>query len=257
MKRILLHFPFLMFFALSLGAKAQDTAYCPLVEDGKRWTYENDNPIRPAQYNYVHSYYFEGDTVIDGNHCLKMYTENEGNGGKILYKGAFFEKDKKVYCIREGSKPSLIYDFDCKEGDEVTVEEGPLTVVRIFSEQNEGRTLRFYEMSPSKQQYPDADNFHFYWIEGVGCTQDFFGMTPWPGNYNSLSRCEVRGQELYQYNYTAIHDLSAPEMVNGQTSNGKWYDLSGRRIGDGQWKMDNGQLPRGVYIRDGRKVMVK
>ena len=56
---------------------------------------------------------------------------------------------------------------------------------------------------------------------------------------------------------TAIHDLSSPEMVNGQSSNGIWYDLSGRRIGDGQWKMDNGQLPRGVYIRDGKKVLVK
>ena len=56
---------------------------------------------------------------------------------------------------------------------------------------------------------------------------------------------------------TFIHDLSAPEMVNGQSSNGIWYDLTGRRIGDGQWKMDNGQLPRGVYIRDGKKVMVK
>ena len=56
---------------------------------------------------------------------------------------------------------------------------------------------------------------------------------------------------------TAIHDLSSPEMVNGQSSNGIWYDLSGRRIGDGQWKMENGQLPRGVYIRDGKKVLMK
>ena len=65
------------------------------------------------------------------------------------------------------------------------------------------------------------------------------------------------GEVLPLDSYTAIHDLSAPEMVNGQSSNGKWYDLSGRRIGDGQWKMDNGQLPRGVYIRDGKKVLVK
>ena len=56
---------------------------------------------------------------------------------------------------------------------------------------------------------------------------------------------------------TAIYDLAAPEMANSTSSNGKWYDLSGRRIGDGQWKMDNGQLPRGVYIRDGQKVLVK
>ena len=54
---------------------------------------------------------------------------------------------------------------------------------------------------------------------------------------------------------TAIYDRAAPEMVNGQTSNGKWYDLSGRQIGNGKWTMDN--VPRGVYVRDGKKVMVK
>ena len=50
---------------------------------------------------------------------------------------------------------------------------------------------------------------------------------------------------------TAIYDLAAPEMVNGQTSNGKWYDLSGRRISVPS------VLPKGVYIKDGKKVVVK
>ena len=56
---------------------------------------------------------------------------------------------------------------------------------------------------------------------------------------------------------TAIHDLSAPEMVNGQTSNGKWYDLSGRRLSVSPASSVRSVLPKGVYIKDGRKVMVK
>ena len=43
-----------------------------------------------------------------------------------------------------------------------------------------------------------------------------------------------------------IYDLSG-KVVNGKWSNGKW--------GDGKWK--EGNLPRGIYIKGGRKVFVK
>ena len=59
-------------------------------------------------------------------------------------------------------------------------------------------------------------------------------------------------------------------MDNGQWTmdNGAWYDLSGRKVYNGQWTMDrsalrdashlkNGQLPRGVYIHNGKKVVIK
>ena len=45
---------------------------------------------------------------------------------------------------------------------------------------------------------------------------------------------------------TAIHDLAAPEMANGQSSNGRVSVSSAGSV-----------LPKGVYIKDGRKVMVK
>ena len=56
---------------------------------------------------------------------------------------------------------------------------------------------------------------------------------------------------------TAIHDTPAQQIVNGKSLNGKCYDLSGRLINNGQWKMGNGKLPRGVYIKDGRKMVVR
>ena len=31
------------------------------------------------------------------------------------------------------------------------------------------------------------------------------------------------------------------------------FDLAGRQIGNGQWTMNNGQLPKGIYIENGRK----
>ncbi len=56
---------------------------------------------------------------------------------------------------------------------------------------------------------------------------------------------------------TAIHDLAAPEMVNGTSSDGQWYDLSGRRVSVSSASSVPSVLPKGVYIKDGRKVMVK
>ena len=104
-------------------------------------------------------------------------------------------------------------------------------------------------------------------ISDVFTHLDRYGNTTFIIKYYPL-RYDTRTKNLYlikklhihvtAYRETdAIHDLAAPKMVNGQSSNGIWYDLTGRRIGDGQWKMDNGQLPRGVYIRDGKKVLVK
>ena len=43
------------------------------------------------------------------------------------------------------------------------------------------------------------------------------------------------------------------EIVNGKSSNSKWYDLAGRKRVNG--KLSNGKLPKGIYIRDGKKIL--
>ena len=53
-----------------------------------------------------------------------------------------------------------------------------------------------------------------------------------------------------------------PDGIDGLTpkpsskdEGSEYYDLSGRRVSNGQWKMDNGQLPRGIYLQRGKKVI--
>ena len=43
---------------------------------------------------------------------------------------------------------------------------------------------------------------------------------------------------------------------NGKWANGSWYDLYGRKVADGQQATDEGQLKTGLYIRDGKKVLI-
>ncbi len=451
-------YSFLVIWLFGFNICAQET-YRPLVEDGKRWTYDDYLSLRPDVYNHYYWYFLEGDSTINGQVCKKMFSKNKDNDGAINYEGSLFEDERRVYVYRPTeTQAALLYDFSCQVGDTIETLRGRFKVEEIFWKMNEGRDLHYYDLIPIGD-LPDEEELHVLWIEGVGCTTDFFYMIPYPGNYRSLHACETDAGKIYQYtlklteegyhemgiegktwnyihhyedgggiheepysyivrgdtiigktackkvyriesgterfaftlqeigrsvlmkapgvdywtipydfgrtdvgrvfnwdseygrgrvywmlntidtisigahdfrrlvflqktiagstndtishiddnddvwhevwlegvgsilngienpiheeppisddytrflscyengkcifnaeNFTAIHDLAAPEMVNGKLSNGQWYDLSGRRIGDGQWAMDNGQLPRGVYIRDGKKVLVK
>lgn len=58
--------------------------------------------------------------------------------------------------------------------------------------------------------------------------------------------------QALSYVTAGIHEINVLP-VKGETV----YDLSGRRIDNGQWKMENGQLKRGIYVINGRKTIVK
>lgn len=49
--------------------------------------------------------------------------------------------------------------------------------------------------------------------------------------------------------------IEIPQTVNNKSSNGKWYDLSGRQIVNS--KSSNGKLNKGIYIKDGKKQIIK
>ena len=80
----------LMLAMMPLVSFAQD-GYRPLVEQGKKWTYHHDT----YQYVYDYHYTLEGDTVVAGKDCLKMYSENRYGDGERQYEGALFEENKK------------------------------------------------------------------------------------------------------------------------------------------------------------------
>ncbi|MBR6030860.1 MAG: SusF/SusE family outer membrane protein [Bacteroidaceae bacterium] len=72
---------------------------------------------------------------------------------------------------------------------------------------------------------------------------DVFRETVW---------AEYLGQEATDdgQQATAIHETTNRQLVNGKWLNGKCFDLSGRQI-------TNGKLPKGLYIKDGKKILVK
>lgn len=174
--------------------------YRPFIEEGKRWTYVR-TPDHPAYSPYFYEYYLEGDTVIGGQKCLKLFSENEYNDNKVIYKGSLYEEDKKVYAfLPEQGTADLLYDFGCEVDDEICVSEGRMLVTDIIQREYDGMTLRFYNLL-----WLSDDGMHnvdgCVWVEGIGGLIDFFQTVPTIGSSKWLYRCEVNGEALYRYEY--------------------------------------------------------
>lgn len=209
-----------LFTALSSFAQSD---YRPLVEQGKKWTFQNNT------YQNVYDYYYtlEGDTVVAGKNCQKMYSENKDNTGAVVYEGALYEENKKVYCFYpEKDETTLLYDFDCEAGD-----TKKSMVVKEIRTDTIATVVKRYIFEP----YLMSDNGEeFYvllgnvsWIESVGSEKDFFDMLPMAGNYNSLVACEVNGEFLFKLPPLPSSVIKPVErnFVNVNTV----YDLQGRR----------------------------
>ncbi len=205
--------------------------YRPLVEKGKKWTcHHNDTNL----FIYDYFYTLEGDTVVAGKDCLKMYSENKDNTGAVVYEGALYEEDKKVYCFYpEKDEAELLYDFGCKVGDKLSRNSYEQILLSAETIEVNGRHAKRYEFQAQMSSEED-DPFvmgRIVWIEGVGSTNDFFKMLPLAGNYNFLKACEVNSEVIYQ-NLDLINDIMTirQEMTPGNII----YDLQGRRLNSPQ-----------------------
>ena len=195
MKQILISF--LLFFA-SHSMIAQDLSYRPLVEEGKRWTYVRSYD-HPDYSPYHYWYYLQGDTVIGGQKCLKMFSENYNNDNIVRYVGSLYEENKKVYAfLPKHGTADLLYDFDCDVDDEIRTSEGRMLVTDIVQEEYGGIVMRIYHLfwfSDDGKHYIEGCK----WIEGIGGCIDFFDTLPGYGNPTYLVCCEVNGEVLYKY----------------------------------------------------------
>lgn len=91
--------------------------YRPFVEEGKVWVVKEVSGWSGEEW--IETYYFEGDTIIDGQKAKRMLCDRESIKGK--YAGAWYEQDKKVY-FSSMFEPQfkLYYDFTLSSGDSIS-----------------------------------------------------------------------------------------------------------------------------------------
>lgn len=241
--------------------KNPDEDYHPFVEEGKKW--ECTISWGLLETNIKKEYYsISGDTIVNGITCKKLH------GPYSTY--AVYEKDGKVYCHEKVNGDfHLLYDFTCHEGDVVNVvnpegqtewglDEYRCTIKKVDTIiTKSGHRLKRFTLQAENLEIEFGSEEEYVWIEGVGSPwEPLYPVGYWEtaGGSSYLNACYVNGEQLFVgkdiYYGTGIESIHN-EFVNGKSSNGKSiYDLSGRRVSA------SSALPKGVYVRNGRKVVM-
>ena len=287
MKRIRLFFQLIVIILPIIHAQEPDD-YHSFIEDGKMWLV-GDFPRGRQMPDAILTYYFDGDTIVGGHLCKRwmldvktsdrLYIHHNIWGSHTSLLAPVFEENRKVWFFRKGEdEPRLLYDFT-EEVSEDGINVGSCEYgfdtkcyvdfvgtddyrngIRYVSVHDD---LMLEEMTPDVREWFDTHKgdcgdywttMGYRWYEGIGTLlAPDLNVPHYRGEYRKVL-CVTVGEDIIYENadandvFTAIHNLPNPQIVNGKSLNGKYYDLSGRRVS---------HLPKGVYIKDGRKVVVK
>ncbi len=281
----------LLMLLLSLRCYSQggiDTdCHRPMFVQGKSWNYDlvrvngdGDSRIKRYKVQYV----IDGDTLIDGLTYWKLYRDDSFTG-KRTFNSAWRQEGEKVistawqvnaddvsmqYRFLQMYKFLLpeVYDFSDSPqrhyyyalGDDNYIQQD--MEFRIDTVLVGGRLYRRF--SEEWGQMPEMAKLR--WIEGIGSNGGIY--SPWTMNtaldgyeYEEFKSCSENGEIIFTlsdfraqpYNPDGVQSVSHFHSTPLSPTN--VYDLQGRRLTNSKWS--NGQMPKGVYIRDGRKVVVK
>jgi hypothetical protein len=276
MKRLIL----LLTILYPIYSPAQDESYRPFIEEGKVWVSYSSNIIHTncTRYDYI-----QGDTIVNGKTCKRWIQlfRNRDSGIESSYTIAAYEEDKRVYFFHnEDTKPRLLFDFNSCVGDTLYVTLASASIWNHYDEsyceQQFNDTIIIYE--DSTQLLNDCYyrilrgcSFHtFMWIEtppiieGTGslCAPDWnIATIHHLCGATTLGYCGVNDEVLYfnpkvfeSFNIPLPTSITAPRSdtssENRSSSSANWTDLSGRQLSSPPTR-------KGVYIKDGRKVLVK
>ena len=216
----------LLLFTPASWLRAQEVETRPFSENHKTWLYQVY--WNPTEYHK--EYFTEGDTLIGGRECFKVYLREEH---VVSYECAIFDEGKKTYVIDPGeTTPRLLYDFGVTVGNDLTVKNGnDLLHIRVDKDtliESNGKTFR--ELTLRNVDYPDDPSDPDYyttssvgsWIEGIGGSGRYFPYSAWWDGYNHMffTACFVDGALVYSnefYSPFSVLEQKRNMAVDGKT----------------------------------------
>lgn len=260
MKKVIL---FSCCFLMLLGvfcskAMAQNGShdYLFMLKNGKTWTCSRLSDIDFQRFTY--SYKLEDETILQGTRYMKLWLndiEMYGDDGWHFY-AYVRESDRKVYILYEGKEEeSLLYDFLIQQ-DGVLILPNDIQMQSngCFDTNYNGKILTIQVCSISYiVDKPDVGipDCGLECIEGVGysldpfCTDRWFTRSPRLESCHENEVCIFKGKDFGTLIPLGVSMSTAPMKDSGND----YFDLQGRRMQQ--------QPTRGIYIRGGRKVVVK
>ena len=242
--------------ALDMAVYANTGSYRPFVKEGKTWkcTYWTGNDVERNE-----NYTIKGDTVINGISCKKMFRWS-------AFQYGIFEQDGKVFTIGGGPNPNkerLLFDFSLSLGEYVfnsggygTFKVTVLQIDTIVNSQNQPFRRMLVRTGPLNDEgnYMEKPEYlELYWVEGVGSVRGpddsyFWFNGSQPGR--RMDACYEDGECIMTYSEMITEGTSGVNSATATQPQASFiYDLQGRRLKE--------QPRKGLYIQNGRKVVVK
>ncbi len=244
----------------------------PFIEERKQWT------VISADFRvyWVKTYYISSDTIIGDYACKKLMCRTMdylGNESVTELHFCIFEEDGKVcyfpLAAEDGSAPIVLYDFRASPGDTLSLgghreNENEMKCYQVWKELtlengNEkflGQLATIYDSTLSDVNENSRLNL-YEWYEGIGSIfhpfeKTFFNL--YMGGVGCwLYECKVADHIIYSnkrgLEIDFIDDIKTALSPESSTPTFGISDLQGRQLQD--------KPERGVYIQDGRKVVIK
>ena len=174
----------------------QEDDYRPFIEDDKVWAVRLADEEQTEEY--FEYYYFDGDTIINGQTAKRMLYDRIGSNWDTIgeYIGAWYEQDKKVYYAGKGKQQfELLYDFTLSTGDIIQSEDLVLQVTKMSG------SIPGFKGTYLDLQYINTAPIVERWLEGVG-SQYYPWLNlcaRWAGVGVGLLFCKA-GDEIIYYN---------------------------------------------------------
>ena len=233
--------------------------YHPLLEQGKVWycvNLKSDAPysgnLKEENINWYFQYFIDGDTLIDGKNCYKVFGSNHYLSHTTEYLCAMYEEEGRVWIYESGSADvRLLYDFTAEVGDQLFISferiKGPHRTTTKIGDQY----LPLFDHSRHCHVY---DKMYLY--EGIGPETGLLIPTinSLTGALYQLLLCTVGGEVIFdsgRLKQEVITSVKATGKMPAETD-GHNYDLSGRRMSPSKTV-----IPKGVYIQGGKKFVIK
>jgi hypothetical protein len=229
-----------------------------MIYEGKKWIYQLHHFEEKGNIgNYEETvsdvtFVIEGDTMITDKMYCKMYQISDGIKE---YHSCWLEEGKRIYAIMgKSEEPQMLYDFNIKDGKEFWLDTGS------FSYLDHTESFITAEIKLNSYIFNDLNDHEFFrWIEGIGGNNGI--LYPQPiiasqySDYLKLIRCVEDGIQLYPVE-SDIEGVS--HLYDKPQDKGNIYDLSGRRVANSsEFQGSSFRLPKGVYIQNGKKFVVK
>jgi hypothetical protein len=165
------------YFVFTSVLAQDDYDYRPFIEEGKVWKVGSAAGISDGIAKMVEYYYFDGDTIINGNTCKQMMCQRYVSPNhpdyaamsqipSFRYSGAWYEEGKKVYYYDTTNKQfRMMYDFSLDANETLQIDENDLYVV---GPKQTGGIEGFKGVYRDVMWYRDELNYCTTWLEGVG-----------------------------------------------------------------------------------------